>query len=191
MRSRALPFLAGIVVAVVLAFAAWLLLQGRVRIDLSRPAVVQRIQRLQRLETVVYSMEKIVTGAQDSAYLPNFLAGDRILLIVYGEVTAGIDLGKLTESSIEIDGKAITVTLPEAEVFSTRIDNARTQVYSRETGLLVRPDPNLESEARRAAEKQVQQSATESGILQTASANARATIHQLLEGLAFESVTIR
>ena len=58
----------------------WLLFfQTGLRIDLSRPAVVQRIQRLQRLETVVYSMEKIVTGTQDNAYLPTFLGGDRIL----------------------------------------------------------------------------------------------------------------
>ena len=42
--------------------------------------MVQRIQRLQRLETVVYSMEKIVSGTQDNAYLPKFLGGDRILL---------------------------------------------------------------------------------------------------------------
>ena len=52
----------------------WLLFfQSGLRIDLSRPAVVQRIQRLQRLETVVYSMEKIVTGTQDNAYLPRML----------------------------------------------------------------------------------------------------------------------
>ena len=55
----------------------------------------------------------------------------------------------------------------------------------------MRPDPNLESEARRAAERQVQQSAQESGILETAAANGRTTIQQLLESLGFESVTIR
>ena len=191
MTSRILAFFAGIVATALVVSAGWLFLAGRLQIDLSRPAVVQRIQRLQRLETVVYSMEKIVSGAQDNAYLPNFLAGDRILLIVHGEVTAGIDLGKLTDESIDIDGRTIAVQLPPAEVFSTRIDNARTQVYSRETGLLIRPDPNLETEARRAAERLVQQWAQESGILKTAAENGRATIQQLLESLGFESVTIR
>jgi hypothetical protein len=38
---------------------------------------------------VVYSMEKIVTWQSESRYLPTFLAGDRLLLIVYGDVTAG------------------------------------------------------------------------------------------------------
>ena len=180
---------AGVVVAVVVV---WLLFfQSGLRIDLSQPAVVQRIQRLQRLETVVYSLEKIVAGTQDNAYLPKFLGGDRILLIVHGEVTAGIDLAKLDESKIAIKGRNIEIEMPAAEVFSTRIDNERTKVYSRETGLFTTPDPNLESEVRREAERQVRQSALESGILKTAADNARGTLSGLLEGLGFESVVFR
>jgi len=179
---------AGVLAAVVVA---WLLFfQSGIRIDLSRPAVVQRIQRLQRLETVVYSMEKIVTGTQDNAYLPKFLGGDRILLIVHGEVTAGIDLAKLDESKINISGDRIDIELPPAEIFSTRIDNERTRVYSRETGLFTMPDPNLESEARREAERQIGQSAIASGILKTAADNGRANIRGLLQALGFSTVIV-
>lgn len=180
---------AGILAAVVVA---WLLFfQSGVRIDLSRPAVVQRIQRLQRLETVVYSMEKIVTGAQDNAYLPKFLGGDRILLIVHGDVTAGIDLAKLDESKISIKGRSIEIEPPAAEVFSARLDNDRTRVYSRETGLFTSPDPDLESEVRREAERQIRQAAIDGGILKTATDNGRANLTGLLEALGFESVVIR
>ncbi len=153
--------------------------------------MVQRIQRLQRLETVVYSMEKIVTGTQDNAYLPKFLGGDRILLIVHGEVVAGIDLGKLDETQIDINGRNIEIELPPAEVFSTRIDNERTKVYSRETGLFTTPDPNLESEVRREAERQIRQAAIDGGILKTADDNARANLSGLLSGLGFEGVVVR
>lgn len=180
---------AGVFAAVVVV---WLLFfQSGLRIDLSRPAVVQRIQRLQRLETVVYSMEKIVSGTQDNAYLPRILGGDRILLIVHGDVTAGIDLAHLDDSKIDIKGRSIEIEMPPAEVFSTRIDNERTRVYSRETGLFTTPDPNLESEVRREAERQVRQAALESGILKTAADNARGTLSGLLEGLGFETVVIR
>jgi hypothetical protein len=190
--SRVLAFLAGIFVAGLIVVILWLAMFGSgTRLDLSRPVVVQNIQRLQRLETVVYSVEKIVTGTQDSAYFPRSLAGDRILLIVYGEVTAGIDLGKLDTESIAVQDRAISLQMPAAEIFSTRIDNARTQVYSRETGLFVRPDPNLETEARRAAEQQVHKAALDSGILKTATDNGRGTLEKLLEGLGFESVVIR
>jgi hypothetical protein len=190
--QRILPFVAGVVLTVLVGVILWLaLLRSGARLDLSRPAVVQNIQRLQRLETVVYSVEKIVTGTQDSAYFPRALAGDRILLIVYGEVTAGIDLGKLDTSAIAVRDRSISLQVPPAEIFSTRIDNAKTQVYSRETGLFVRPDPNLETIARRAAEQQVHQAAVDSGILKTAADNGRMTLQKLLEGLGFESVVIR
>jgi hypothetical protein len=194
MKARPiLAFLAGLAAAGALAMViGWLLFfRSGLHIDLSRPAVVQRIQRLQRLETVVYSMEKIVTGTQDNAYLPRLLAGDRILLIVHGDVTAGIDLGRLDDSKIAIKGRNIEIELPPAEVFSTRLDNEKTRVYSRETGLFTAPDPNLESEVRREAERQIRQAAIEGGILKTAAENSRATLSGLLEGLGFETVVIR
>jgi hypothetical protein len=191
-RSPILAFLLGLAAATALAvLVAWLLFfQSGLRIDLSRPAVVQRIQRLQRLETVVYSMEKIVTGEQVNAYLPRMLAGERILLIVHGEVTAGIDLGRLDDSKIAINGRNIEIEIPPAEVFSTRLDNEQTRVYSRETGLFTVPDPNLESEVRRAAERQIRQAAIDGGILKTAAENSRATLSGLLGGLGFENVVI-
>ena len=194
MKARPiLAFLLGLLGATALAVVVgWLLFfRSGLRIDLSRPAVVQRIQRLQRLETVVYSMEKIVAGTQDNAYLPRMLAGERILLIVFGEVTAGIDLGKLEDAKIDIKGRRIELELPPAEVFSARIDNERSKVYSRETGLFTSPDPNLESEVRREAERQVRQAAIEGGILKTAAEKGRATLTGVLEGLGFESVVIR
>lgn len=192
-RSPILAFIVGVIVTAALSTAvAWLLFfQSGFRINLSRPAVVQRIQRLQRLETVVYSMEKIVSGSQDNAFLPRMLAGDRILLIVHGEVTAGIDLSHLDASNITIKGSEIEVTMPAAEIFSTRLDNERTSVYSRETGLFTKPDPNLESEVRREAERQIRQAALDGGILKTADDNGRTTLIGLLQGLGFESVAIK
>src|SRR3984893_8577594 len=70
----------------------WSSVTGRtLTIDVSQPTVVERIQRLQRLETVVYTMDKIVTGSKQNPILPDFLAGDRLLMMVHGEVVAGID----------------------------------------------------------------------------------------------------
>lgn len=186
-------FAAGFAAATVAALViAWLLLfRDGTRIDVSRPSVVQHIQQLQRLETVVYNMEKIVTGSQDSKYLPRMLAGDRLLLIVHGEVTAGVDLGAVEASQLAIDGKSVAIKLPEASVFSTRLDNARTRVYARETGLFTSPDPELESDVRREAERQMTQAALDGGILKTAAANARTTLTSLLQGLGFEAVSFR
>ncbi len=181
----------GAAAAIALVFAALWFFRDPSRIDVSRPSVVQQIQQLHRLETVVFSMEKIVSGSQDSKYLPRMLVGDRLLLIVHGEVTAGVDLGALDAAQLTIDGKTVSIRLPDAMVFSTRLDNARSRVYVRETGLFTSPDPDLESDVRREAERQMTQAALDGGILRTAAMNARLTLTSLLNGLGFEAVIFR
>jgi hypothetical protein len=163
----------------------------RTQINVDQPTVVRQIQQLQRLETVSYTMDKIISGEHANAYLPKFLAGDRLLLVVHGEVVGGIDLAVLQPSDVLIQGQKVSIHLPAAEVFSTRIDNARTKVYSRDTGLFTSPDPNLESEVREVAERQLQQAALQDGILKTAGDNARNTISSILQGFGFHEVDIR
>ena len=167
----------------------WSALLGRGdHYGLSQPTVVNRIQRLQRLETVVYTMDKIVTGERENPFLPNFLAGDRILLLVHGEVVAGIDFGNLKSGDVAVSGKNIRLHLPQPQLFTTRLDSDKTRVYSRQTGLLVPVDPNLESLVRQEAEHQLQDAALQDGILKTAQQNARSTIMSLLTGLGFEKI---
>jgi hypothetical protein len=163
---------------------------GRTLINVDQPTVVRQIQQLQRLETVSYTMDKIISGEHANAYLPNFLAGDRLLLVVHGEVVAGINLAAVQPGDVLVQGQKVSIHLPAAEVFSTRIDNARTKVYSRDTGLFSSPDPNLESEVREEAERQLQQAALQDGILKTAAANARTTISGMLKGFGFHEVNI-
>ncbi|MGH9616440.1 MAG: DUF4230 domain-containing protein [Acidobacteriaceae bacterium] len=159
-------------------------------IDTSVPTVVNKIQRLQRLETVNYSLDKIVEGDRESSILPQFLAGDKLLLVVHGNVIAGIDLGQLTTNDVHILGRAIQVNLPPAQIFVAALDNSKTRVYSRTTGLLVPEDPNLESQVRAQAQQQLQQAALADGILTTATKNARATLTSMLLGLGFQQVSV-
>jgi len=162
--------------------------------DTSAPAVVERIQRLSRLETVVYSIDTVVEGSKSSDVLPDLLAGDRILLVVHGQSIAGIDLSQLKAEDVQIterDGsRAIHVTLPAPQLFVTTIDNQRTRVFARSTGLLVPADQNLESDTRAKAEQQLQQAALADGILDAARKNARATVTTLLYGLGFHNVEV-
>lgn len=162
--------------------------------DTSVPAVVQRIQRLNRLETVVYSLDTIVEGSKSSAVLPDLLAGDRILLVVHGQAIAGIDLSKLRSEDIRVTEtggiRKVHVTLPSSELFATNLDNQHTRVYARTTGILVPMDQNLESETRARAEKQLQQTALSDGILDAARKNGQATVAALLYSLGFQQVDV-
>ncbi|MEO6807025.1 MAG: DUF4230 domain-containing protein [Edaphobacter sp.] len=158
----------------------------------SIPAIVQKIQSLNRLETAVYSIDTIVEGSKSSAVLPDLLAGDRILLVVHGQSIAGIDLSKLSPEDIRItnNGQAIHLTLPASQIFSTTLDNQHTRVYLRSTGVLVPADPNLETDTRAKAQQQLQQTALGDGILDNASKNARANLTILLYSLGFKDVTV-
>jgi hypothetical protein len=167
----------------------WSAVTGRaLSIDVSQPTVVDRIQRLQRMETVVYTMDKLVTGAKENPIFPDFLAGDRLLMMVHGEVVAGIDFSNLKPGDVRVDGRRIRLHLPASQVFSTRLDSAKTRVYSRQTGLLVSTDPNLETQVRQEAERQLQEAALSDGILKNAQQNATSTISTLLQGLGFEKI---
>jgi len=161
--------------------------------DTSVPVVVERIQTLSRLETVVYSLDTVVEGDKSSPVFPDILAGDRILLVVHGQSIAGIDLSKLKPEEVRIDAgdpHSIHVNLPPSELFVTTLDNQHTRVYSRNTGLLVPADQNLESETRDKAQQQLQAAALSDGILDAARKNARATVTALLYSLGFQHVDV-
>jgi hypothetical protein len=160
-------------------------------IDVSQPTVIASIQRLARLESVVYTMDKVVEGDRTNEYLPDILTGDKLLLIVHGQAVAGVDLSKVQASNVQIDGHSVTITMPAAELLSVSLDNSKTRVFSRTTGLLVPTDPTLESEVREKAEGDLRQSALDSGILTTAEGNARATLTTMLHSLGFQQVAFR
>jgi hypothetical protein len=164
---------------------------GQLHINVDQPTVIRQIRALQRLETVSYTMDKIVTGERNNPILPQPLAGDRLLLMVHGEVIAGLDLSKLQPGDVTVHGGNVSIQLPKAEIFATNLDNAKTKVYSRDTGLFSSPDPNLESQVRAEAERQLQAAALQDGILKTADQNGRQTLTSLLTGLGFTGVEIR
>ena len=159
----------------------------------SVPAVVEKIQRLNRLETVVYSLDSVVEGDKSSPIFPDALAGDKLLLIVHGQSFAGIDLSKLKPEDVRIDPanrRSIHVNLPASEIFTTTLDNDHTRVYARSTGLLVPVDPNLETLTRARAQTQLQDAALADGILDAARKNARSSVPALLYGPGFEQVDV-
>jgi len=161
--------------------------QGSV-IQIDQPTVVRQIQQLQRLETVQFSMDKIISGEHENPYLPKFLVGDRLLLVVHGEVIAGVDLSQFQAQDVSLRGRAISLHLPKSKILITRIDNSKTRVYSRDTGLFSSPDPNLESQVRQEAERELQEAALQDNILKTADDNARSTLSALLRSLGFTNV---
>lgn len=195
----ALGLSAGLVIAgLILVLAIWklpdwggFLRGGETRIRVDQPTVVHQVRQVGRLESVVYTMDKVVEGERLSRWLPDFLAGDRLLMIVHGQVVAGVDLEKLDPDEVRVRDVTVSLRLPEAEVFWIRLDNQRTRVFSRQTGWFSPVDPFLETRVRREAEEQLRKAALEDGILDAAAANARGALISLLQGFDFESIEVR
>ncbi|MFP5227647.1 MAG: DUF4230 domain-containing protein [Acidobacteriota bacterium] len=158
------------------------------RIDLSQPTVVEQVRRLSRLESVSYTMDKMVAGDRENRVLPAFLTGDKVELEVHGEAVAGVDLGLLSRSDVWLNGKVVHIHLPPAQIFTVALDDAKTHVYARTTGILVPVDPSLEGEVREQAVENLRQSALQAGILGKAQQNACTTVTKLLLGLGFDQV---
>jgi len=158
-----------------------------VTIDTSRPTVLDEVRSLSKLETVHYQLEKVVTG-KSSGPLPDFLTSDKILLVAHGEVVAGVDLSKITEDDVSVVSNTVTIRLPKAEVLYSKLDNDKTYVYDRQTGIFSRPDPNLETQIREAAEQDILNTAMEDGILDQATTNAQDVLRTLLTGLGYKQV---
>jgi len=158
-----------------------------VTIDTSRPTVVDQVRALSKLETIHYQLEKVVSG-KSSGPLPDFLTSDKILLVAHGEVVGGVDLGKIVDDDITVMSDTVTIRMPKPEILYSKLDNDKTYVYDRQTGVFSRPDPNLETQIRQAAEKDILDTALEDGILDKAETNAQDVIRTLLNGLGYKEV---
>ena len=171
------------------------MISGRPLNIVSASQVVEKIQRLNRLETVVYSLDTVEETTESNPVLPDAIAGDKLLMIVHGQTIAGVDLSQLKPDSVEITdtggSRTIRLTLPPSQVFFTNIDNDKSRVYARDTGLFVKADPNLETVTRAKAQSDLQQAALADGILDAATKNAHATVTAMLEGLGFDHVDVR
>ncbi len=149
---------------------------------------MQQVRSLSRLETAQYTIEKVITAETGQGAL-GALFGDRLIFVAHGQVIAGVDLSKLRGSDVVVSPAGeVTIIMPAAEIFVTSLDNNKSYVYDRQTGLLTKGDQNLETQARQVAQQQIEQGALEDGILRLAQDNAASYLERLLRSLGFKSV---
>lgn len=149
--------------------------------------IIRDVQSMARLETIQYSVEKVITAeVNQGVFGPLF--GDRLLFVAHGYVIAGVDLSKLTVEDLVLDEDVLRVHLPEAEVFVATLNNDDSYVYDRTTGLFRKSDPDLETDARQAAEDEILKAALDDGILTQAQVNAEVFLERLFNDLGYDYV---
>ncbi len=149
--------------------------------------IVRQIQPLARLETVQYTVEKIIT-AEENQGIWGPLFGDRLLFVAHGVVVAGLDLSQVGPEDVWVEQDTLYLRLPPPEIFLVALDNQKSYVYDRRKGLLTKGDIHLETEARKAAEQALREAALEDGILDLARKNGEAFLYRFLASLGFSRV---
>jgi hypothetical protein len=152
-------------------------------------ALVTQVRELNRLETAAMHVVHVGRLSQSYKLVPNALAGDEITFLAAGDVIAGIDLGRLKPEDVwrSPDG-TINLRLPAAEVLIARVDNQKSRVLTRDTGVLRRRDIDLETRARQHAEENIRQEAVNKGILTMASTSAEKKLAGFLHTLGIDKV---
>ncbi len=151
--------------------------------------IVNEVNDLARLETVSMSFDKVITAERNTEALWGAL-GESLIFVANGTVVAGIDLAEMQASDVVVvDPDTVMVHLPDAYVFELPVlDNSRSYVADRDTGLFASSDPQLETQVRQAAEAEIIAAAYEAGIVETAQTNAEAYMQTFMGNLGFTEV---
>jgi hypothetical protein len=119
---------------------------------------------------------------------PLFLPNAKAVLIVVGEVFAGIDLEKVKKEDIEDSGTLVTVTLPKPEILISKINHEKSRVYNVKWGMF--STAALVDEAYRNAELAIIEEAKNTGYEETCRNNARTLLTPIFRELSGKEVVI-
>ncbi len=152
---------------------------------------VESLRNLAELTTVEVVEYTTVEKGNDEGLL-NWAVGDKVEMFAVARIGAGVDLETLDPEDIFSDpatGRAI-IRIPEAKITYVAVDNERTVVYNRETGLFTKGDPDLERSARITAEEALVAQALENDLLGEAEDRAKVVLEDLLGILGYTDVTV-
>lgn len=152
--------------------------------------ILEDVKKLGRLELVRLDIRDIVETVKDNQIMPD----EKVLLVVYGEVTAGIDFEKLSENDIKLHEEKIVIYLPQPEVFSVKVDHEKSHVYDTKMGFLSTGgiiSAELIDEAYKSAESSMAERAKEMNYQSISRENAIKLLTPLIEKIGGKKVTFQ
>ena len=167
---------------------------------ITREGVVTQIQKLNRLETVAFSVDTVITSQRSGSWMKLWQDEQKALFIARGRVEAGIDLSALTPEMVQViqptesevndaensDVNApvsimpkINITLPPSEIFSVYLDDI--EIYDWQTGAfgMMQVDPKILQQAQSMAKEEVLERACRGDVMTMALENAQVQLQQL------------
>ena len=143
--------------------------------------ILKQVQTLSDLVTVKYVLEKVVILEDVKWYGEN-----RVLLVAHGIVKAGVDLQQIKPEDVRLTEKKVVLKLPQARIMDAYLDEQKTRVVDRTTGLLRTFDRDLEQNARRQAVDDLRIAARYNGIYEDAQERARLQLANFFHQLGIE-----
>jgi hypothetical protein len=168
------------------------------RVDRSAPAVLERIQQLERFTAAEGQFVQTVDLERDAKYLPSFLKGERVVASVQGNVDATVDFGGLGKDAVRVSGggRTISLRLPAPELQPADIEESSTKILTRDRGIIDRAEdffssnPVDDTPLYRAAEKKVDAAAARSDLRETARTSTERWLRTFLGAAGFDKVEI-
>ncbi|OJV16899.1 MAG: hypothetical protein BGO21_29055 [Dyadobacter sp. 50-39] len=160
-------------------------LGGEDKVEAMHTVVLQEISSMGKLEVVKYNFKDVVEQQIVKMWLPNAKA----ILIVQGEAIGCVDLAKISMEDISSDAETLVINMPEPELCVFKIDHSKSRVYNTEYAF--NDEAKLVQEAYKQAEKQIQQSALDMGILDQTKENARKILTPMLEKASGKKVVLK
>jgi hypothetical protein len=170
-------------------------------VDRSQPVLLRSISSLSQYRAATANLQVVVDVEQDAAILPDFIKGEKTLLVAAGTVDASVDFRGVKGRNLRVneDRTAVTITIPRARLSDARVDLNRTRVFDRDRGLLDRIGDALgdggadqERQLLQLAQRKLAEAARANPDLQrTAERNTKAMLEGMMRGLGFTRVTIR
>lgn len=158
---------------------------GKDQTETMHTVVLQEISAMGKLELVKYNFKDVVEQEIVKTFLPNAKA----VLIVQGEAIGCVDLTQLQIADITSNDSVLVVNMPEPELCVFKIDHSKSKVYNTEYAFT--EEAKLVQDAYKQAEKQIQRSALDMGILDQTRVNARKILTPVLEKASGKKVLLK
>lgn len=185
--------------AVVAQIAGVLSFGSTTSVDRSQPALLESLEDLNSYRAASGNFQIVVDLENDVQGVPDWLAGDRKIMVAAGSVDAEVDFSGLDESAITMDEERSTVTivLPEPQLTDADLDLSKTYVAVEQRGLLDRANDALSStpssnqnEMFLLAEDRLEAAAADTELIEQAEENTRSMLEGLLGGLGFTYIEV-
>jgi len=146
---------------------------------------VDKIEKMGKLELVKVNIKDIL---EQTGERPFYLPNAKAVLIIAGEVIAGIDLEKVQKDDIADSGTQITITLPKPEILMSKVNHEKSKIYNIEWGGF--STANLVDEAYKAAEKKIIEEAEKTGFEETCKNNAKTLLTPIFREISGKEIDI-